>query len=177
MEGLWKGVDPLGLLFSWDCWHCEFDAGEEDNFASSPQWGKGCQVPHCLLGTATVRSLHFERNPWEVLANGSFLLWDLFSLILCVSLSYANLAKKLCIVLMQHPAVRVTKLWNSICCGEGKNYVLDDYKTLVSIPAQLWREMWVPCLSWAGTDVALMLLCSGQPFIQLLPSYSWLEMW
>lgn len=40
--------------------------------------GKAARWLVCLLGTGTVRSLHFERNSWEVLAAESFLLGSCF---------------------------------------------------------------------------------------------------
>lgn len=52
--------------------------------------GKAARWLTCLLGTGTMRSLHFEKpmggfGCWEFLALGT-----MFSLILHVSLSYAN---------------------------------------------------------------------------------------
>lgn len=70
-------------------------------------------------------------------------------------------AEKLYIVLVQDPAVRVTKLWILIFpwWRKRKNLFSRLLQNSVSTPAELWIGISIPCFSWASTDVALVLLC------------------
>lgn len=138
----------------------EYDVGKEDNFRGSTQWGKGCQVAYCLLDTGDSKEPRFWEKPMGGLAAGVLCLGNY---VVTNSVRESELCKllaeKLCIVLMQHPAVRVTKLWKLICPWEGKNLFSRWLQNSVSTPAELWIEIKVSCFSWAGTDVALVLLC------------------
>lgn len=83
---------------SWSPFFMRLFAGEEDNFPGSPQWGKGCQVARLPLRHWNSEEPAF----WEKLMGGfgcwEFLAWELFSLILCVSLGYANSLLRSCVL-------------------------------------------------------------------------------
>lgn len=98
MKGLWKGVDLLGLFSHHAVGIESLMLVKKTAFLVPHSEGKAARWLTCLLGTGAVRSLHFERNLWEVLAAGSFLLCELFSLILRVSLSYANSLLRSCVL-------------------------------------------------------------------------------
>lgn len=138
----------------------EYDVGKEDNFRGSPQWGKGCQVAYCLLDTGDSEEPCFGEKPMGSLAAGILCLRNY---VVTNSVRESELcwllAAKLCIVLVQHPAVRVTKLWKFVCPWGEKNLFSRWLQNSVSTPAELWIEIKVPCFSWAGPDVALVLPC------------------
>lgn len=86
---------------------------------------------------------------WEFLALGT-----MFSLILHVSLELCKVpAIKLCIVLIQHPAVRVRKLWNSFAVVRGRTIFQMMRKLL--FPSQ--RSCEERCGSLVSPGLALML--------------------